>query len=124
MESFENNEFEHEPEVTPEEPAEPAQNPADDGVYHTAGTGRKESPYANSPYEMNHQAQESFHSAQTPPAHHPHKAKKPRKPIWRGVLAAVLAVALVAVCCSITAALVNRRWDARESSLTEMLNVL
>ena len=37
MESFENNEFEHEPEVTPEEPAEPALNPADDGVYHTAG---------------------------------------------------------------------------------------
>ena len=124
MESFENNEFEHEPEVTPEEPAEPAQNPADDGVYHTAGTGRKESPYANSPYEMNHQAQESFHSAQTPPAHHPHKAKKPRKPIWRGVLAAVLAVALVAGGCSITAALVNRRWETREASLTEKLNVL
>ena len=124
MESFENNEFEHEPEVTPEEPAEPAQNPADDGVYHTAGTGRKESPYANSPYEMNHQAQESFHSAQTPPAHHPHKAKKPRKPIWRGVLAAVLAVALVAGGCSITAALVNRRWETQEEALTEKLNVL
>ena len=124
MESFENNEFEHEPEVTPEEPVEPSQNSADDGVYHTAGTGRKESPYANSPYEMNHQAQESFHSAQTPPAHHPHKAKKPRKPIWRGVLAAVLAVALVAGGCSITAALVNRRWETREEALTEKLNVL
>ena len=124
MESFENNEFEHEPEVTPEKPVEPALNPADDGVYHTAGTGRKESPYANSPYEMNHQAQESFHSAQTPPAHHPHKAKKPRKPIWRGVLAAVLAVALVAGGCSITAALVNRRWETREEALTEKLNVL
>ena len=124
MESFENNEFEHEPEVTPEEPVEPSQNSADDGVYHTAGTGRKESPYANSPYEMNHQAQESFHSAQTPPAHHPHKAKKPRKPIWRGVLAAVLAVALVVGGCSITAALVNRRWETREAALTEKLNVL
>ena len=124
MESFENNEFEHEPEVNPEEPAEPAQNSADDGVYHTAGTGRKESPYANSPYEMNHQAQESFHSAQTPPAHHAHKAKKPRKPIWRSVLAAVLAVALVAGGCSITAALVNRRWEAREEAMTEKFNVL
>ena len=96
MESFENNEFETEPEVSAAVPAEPAQDAADDGAYHAAGTGRRESPYAGSPYEMNHQAQSSYHSAQTPPAHHPHKAKKNRKPIWKGILAGVLAIALVA----------------------------
>ena len=124
MESFENNEFETEPEVSAAVPAEPAQDAADDGAYHAAGTGRRESPYADSPYEMNHQAQSSYHSAQTPPAHHPHKAKKNRKPIWKGILAGVLAVALVAGGCGITAAMVNKRWETREQALTEKIDVL
>ena len=124
MESFENNEFETEPEVSAAVPAEPAQDAADGGAYHAAGTGRRESPYADSPYEMNHQAQSSYHSAQTPPAHHPHKAKKTRKPIWKGILAGVLAVALVAGGCGITAAMVNKRWETREQALTEKIDVL
>ena len=47
MEPFENNDLEFETESAPEQevPAEPA-------VYHGAGTGRKESPYANSPNMM------------------------------------------------------------------------
>ena len=41
MEPYENEEFTPRPE-----PQEPAPQP---GTYHAAGTGRKESPYANSP---------------------------------------------------------------------------
>ena len=124
MESFENSEFENEPEVTPEEPAEPVQAPAEGSVSHAAGTGHRESPYADSPYEMNHQAQSSCNAAHTPHAHHPHKAGKPRKPIWKGILAGVLAIALVACGCGITAALVNNRWETREQALTEKIDVL
>ena len=124
MESFENNEFEMEPETLPEDPVEPQRSTANDGAYHAAGTGRRESPYANAPYQMNHQAQSGYDSAPTPPAHHPHKAKTPRKPIWKPILAAVLAVALVAGGCGITASMVNRRWQTREQALTEKIDVL
>ncbi|MDO5545003.1 MAG: trypsin-like peptidase domain-containing protein [Eubacteriales bacterium] len=123
MESFENNEFENEPEVSPEVPAEPVRDTTDDGAYHAAGTGRRESPYADSPYEMNHQARSNY-SAQTPLTHKPHKQKKSHKPVWKGVLAVVLAVALVAGGCGITAALVNKRWETREQALTEKIDVL
>ena len=122
MESFENNEFETEPEVSSESPAEPVRNAANDGVYHTAGSGRRESPYADSPYEMNHQSQGSYYGAQTP--HHPHKEKKPHKPLWKPILACLLAVALVAGGCGITAAMVNKRWETREKALTDKLDVL
>ena len=122
MESFENSEFENEPEALPEDPVEPQRSPDHDGAWHAAGTGRRESPYANSPYEMNHQARYGYDSAPTPPAHKP--AKKPRKPIWKPIIAGVLAVALVAGGCGITAAMVNKRWESREQALTEKLNVL
>ena len=101
---------------------EPQRSPDHDGAWHAAGTGRRESPYANSPYEMNHQARYGYDSAPTPPAHKP--AKKPRKPIWKPIIAGVLAVALVAGGCGITAAMVNKRWESREQALTEKLNVL
>ena len=71
MESFENNEFETESNDIPESPVEPLQDTADSSEYRSAGTGRRESPYSNSPYEMNHQSQGSYYGAQTP--HHPHK---------------------------------------------------
>ena len=124
MESFENNEFENEPEVSPESSAQPSRYAANDGAYQTAGTGRRESPYADSPYEMNHQTQSGCQAPPTPPVHHPHKAKKPQKPVWKPVLACLLAVALVAGGCGITAAMVNQRWETREQALTEKLDVL
>ena len=124
MESFENNEFENEPEVSPESSAQPSRYAANDGAYQTAGTGRRESPYADSPYEMNHQTQSGCQAPPTPPVHHPHKAKKPQKPVWKPVLACLLAVALVAGGCGITAAMVNQHWETREQALTEKLDVL
>ena len=52
------------------EPAvETAAEPAAETAYRGAGAGRKESPYANSPYVMQHPVQES-----------PRREKKPAKP--------------------------------------------
>ena len=122
MESFENNEFETESNDIPESPVEPLQDTADSSEYRSAGTGRRESPYANSPYEMNHHARESYDSPS--PSPRPKKAKKPHTPVWKPVLACLLVVALVVGGCGITAALVNNRWETREKALTEKLDVL
>ena len=122
MESFENNEFETKSNDIPESPVEPTQDTAGNSEYRSGGTGRRESPYANSPYEMNHHARESYDSHS--PSPRPKKAKKPHKPIWKSVLACLLAVALVAGGCGITAAMVNSRWETREKALTEKLDVL
>ncbi|MGM9660021.1 MAG: S1C family serine protease [Faecousia sp.] len=123
MESFESNEFTNEPEFTSEEPEAPVPEPERDTAYHASGTGRRESPYADSPYEMRHHSPEYHHSPKTPPEH-PVKAKKPRKPIWKRIVACLLAVALVAAGCSITAFAVNRSWETRNQALSEKINVL
>ena len=107
MESFENNEFETESNDIPESPVEPMQDTAGNSEYRSGGTGHRESPYANSPYEMNHHAREYYDSPS--PSPRPKKAKKPHKPIWKSVLACLLAVVLVAGGCGITAAMVNQR---------------
>ena len=69
MDAFENSEFEYIPE-TPEEPElqQPCDNP-----YHGAGAGRKESPYANSPYVMPEFRQEQ-------PYRYEPQVQPPRKP--------------------------------------------
>ena len=125
MTEYENNEFTPEEdilnsghtqqEVPPHQPYSSA--------YHGAGTGRKESPYANSPYVMNHQPrQENAGYSYQPPRQEPQyyydapkppKAKKQRKGLGKKILAAVLAVALVAGSCGITALLVNNHWTDR-----------
>ena len=67
MESFENNEFETESNDIPESPVAPFQDTADNSEYRSAGTGRRESPYANSPYEMNHHGQEKDYAPPVSP---------------------------------------------------------
>mgnify|MGYP003317592908 CR=1 FL=1 len=62
MEPYENEEYTPSPE--PQEPvSEPVSEPAPQmpqyGTHHSAGTGRKESPYANSPYVRQEPRQES-----------------------------------------------------------------
>ena len=95
MDTFENSEFEHIPE-TPEasEPQQPYETP-----YHGSGTGRKESPYANSPYETCQMPRQEYHyQPQTEPPVKTRKVKKPRKPVNKKILAAVLALVLVRRC--------------------------
>ncbi len=126
METFEvdeqNNqpEVEHSPSPIPQEPVQPAtaQEPeADTGFYSNAGIGRKESPYADSPYEIHQPEPEQPRWEEAPKAEPkaPRQEKKSRKPGKTGkkILAAVAAVALVAGSCGITAGLVSSSWERR-----------
>ena len=116
MDAFDNSEFEYIPE-SPEEavpPQQPYENP-----YHGTGAGRKESPYANSPYETYQPPRQEYrYHPQTEPPVKPKKVKKPRKPLGRKILAAVLALVLVAGSCIATSAIMNYRFN---NMVTDML---
>ncbi len=122
MEPFENNESfsQQAPDMEEISPSPVSQN--DPSPYHGTGSGRKESPYADSPYEVQRPAPQEYHyRPQTQPPKKPKKAKKPRKPIGKTILAAVLAVALVAGGCFITASAVNKYWEDRTEDTIKML---
>ena len=107
MDTFENEEYCEAPEETFEEPIPQQPNP-----YHGAGTGRKESPYANSPYETYQPPRQEYHyHPQTEPPVKPVKAKKPRKPMGKKILAAVLALVLVVGSCAATSAIMSHRFN-------------
>ena len=136
MEPFENNDipqqdFDHspaheEPPVQPREPEPPRYVPPQDyGAYHGTGAGRKESPYANSPYARQQPYQEYRYQPQTQPPQQPPKPPKERKArsgIWKRILSCILTVALVAGSCGITAYLVNENWEDRAEAMNMALN--
>ena len=111
MDAFENTDFGYEPEI-PEEPVfTPPQQPAEQPYLNT-GAGRKESPYANSPYEMHHTPRQEYHyQPQTEPPVKPKKEKKPRKPVGRKIFAVILALVLVAGSCMATSAFMSHRFN-------------
>ena len=127
MNEYENNDF------IPEQPAPEAsrQEPllTNPYAYHGTGTGRKESPYANSPYVMNHQPDQNHHTDQQPQqeptyqyqpqyeAPKPKKQKKQKSGIAKKILAAVLTLVLVAGSCGVTALLVNNHWENRTQQM-------
>ena len=114
-----------------------------DTTYRGAGKGRKESPYADSPYVMGHAPRQTPEPARQKPVSEsgaaenpvagayepvrpvtrkPEKVKKARKSggkFWKRALAAVLTVALVAGSCLITADAVNRKWESRTDALEQ-----
>jgi len=125
------------PPVPPHEdipPAPPRQETS--APYHGSGTGRKESPYTNSPYVMNHQPREQaprhdyrqeqqygYQYQSRPESVKPPKAKKKTAPgFWKKVVAAVLVVALMAGSCAITASVVNDRWEDRTKQMEDNFN--
>ena len=134
MDTFTNSEFPEEnypaseaQDAAPQEPqkeAEP-QNPAprsepQSGTYHAAGTGRRESPYANSPYMTGQpRAYQYQYQPQTQPPQK--KERKSGKSPWKTVIAAVLVLALVATGCLITASSVNSRWEQKTNQITQQL---
>lgn len=139
MNEYENNDFipeQEQPVQAPPQPETPPQQPPYTSAYHGTGAGRKESPYANSPYVMNHQThtENNSYAYQQPQAEptyqyqpqyeppRPPKAKKQRKGLGKKILAAVLAVALVAGSCGVTAALVNSHWENKTAQLETSLN--
>ena len=103
--------------------------------YSGAGVGRRESPFADSPYVMNHSQQSGGYQGgyqynpYTPPVPPQEPARKPPKArkksgrkVWKPVLAAVLALALVAGGCGVTALVVNNRWEAQTQQMTQDFN--
>ena len=131
--------------VQPQEPAEaqPVQAQQEQ-PYRNVGAGRKESPFADSPYVMNHQNEEyrqsaysnyqpsgyqsgyqqNYYAPQQEPK--PKKEKKAKKKgagkVWKGVLAAVLALVVVTGSCGITAVCVNNYWEEKTAAMTDSFN--
>ena len=134
MDTFTNSEYPEEnhpaseaQDAAPQEPqkeAEP-QNPtprseSQSGTYHAAGAGRRESPYANSPYMTGQpRAYQYQYQPQTQPPQK--KERKSGKSPWKTVIAAVLVLALVASGCLITASSVNSRWEQKTNQITQQL---
>ena len=109
MDQYENQ------DLTPEQ--EPFENPpqTQEHEYRGSGAGRKESPFADSPYVMEHEQSRQYYQ---PQYEAPKKPKKPKKSgMGRKLLACVLALAVVAGSCGITAALVNDYWDQRTEAM-------
>ena len=120
------------PETQPEEqPVSVAEEPVVEQRYNNAGVGRRESPFANSPYVMEHQPQCDTGSYRAKPPKKAKKEKKQRKPMGKGLkgaIAAVLALALVGGTCAAAVIVTNNRWfkktaamnDAYEQKLEEL----
>lgn len=139
MDTFANSEYPEEnnpaPEASFDAPQEPQneapqeprnevpqerQSEPQSGTYHAAGTGRRESPYANSPYMTGQpRAYQYQYQPQTQPPQK--KERKSGKSPWKTVIAAVLVVALVATGCLITASSVNSRWEQKTNQITQQL---
>ena len=136
MDTFDDKEFDQAPENNWSVPEENDPQQTYTGTYHNCGTGRKESPYADSPYEMNYAPRQEYHyhpQSQRPAK--PRKEKKTKKGIWKGILAASLAIVLVAGSCLATAAYMEdlyedlmeetiQRYDQQISSLQKQIDNL
>ena len=142
MEPYENDDLHQENGYTaPQsgEPTEPQQTQyqADTGYsaqqpYSGAGVGRKESPFADSPYVMNHNTQNQggyqYQNSYVPPIppqmppEKPKARKKKGRKVWRSILAAALALVVVAGGCGITAMVVNNRWEEQTAQMTADFN--
>ena len=134
MDNFENEELRQETlnqESVNPEPEQPVYHSAPNSYeqsYHGVGAGRKESPFANSPYVMN-QSQgnsnpyytQSTYVPPVPPQDIPRKPKKQKRfgKGWKAALCAVLAIALVAGSCGITAYVINNKWEARTDMMID-----
>ena len=111
MDEFENRDY-----IPEENNAEEAHTTtqAEEYEYRGGGTGRRESPFADSPYEMD---PDRGHRYEAPKK--PKKKKKKKSGTGRKILAAVLTVVLVAGSCGITAGLVNSYWHDRTREMEE-----
>ena len=132
MEPYENTDYEseaprNEPPVQANTSAGPEQAAPGDYAYRGAGAGRRESPYANSPY-AGYQPPRQDAYQYTPQYTAPPRQKKHMSPVWKRVLASALVLALVIGSCAITAAVVNNRWEqeteALESSFSQRMDTL
>ena len=162
MDTFENNDIPQGNEHTEPAPAPVQETPvwntpeptvyaptSENSTYRNAGVGRKESPFADSPYVMNRQntVNQPNHSyyqgyqnsqpygyqrppqqAATPPVQPefpPKKEKAPKKngkSVFKTILSAVLILALVLGSCVVTASVVNSRWEEENQKMQDSFN--
>ena len=124
------------PEIPAEEPEmqeapapvhnpQPVQPPVT--TYRQSGAGRRESPYANSPYEMN-RPQPGYTPGYTfqPQTQPKPRVKKEKKKLsfskmGRRAVAALLVIAMVAAGCGITAGAVNRSWQEKARQQDDLI---
>ena len=90
--------------------------------YADPGLGRKESPFADSPYVMNrpNPYQNPYQYHQPPQPQKPKKEKKQRKPAGKavkGIVAAVLALAVLCGACTAAVAVTNNRWFEKTAAM-------
>ena len=130
------------PEARPEEPVEeireeaaeripgaPEQEAAEEApvaeaettVYRGAGAGRKESPFADSPYVLHRSPEEPAQPyIRVPkPEAAPEKPEKRKRGIGRRILAAVGVLLIALGSCGLTARLLNNRWEQRFAGLEQ-----
>ena len=93
---------EHTEEVQQQE--EPVEVQPEPQCYNNAGVGRKESPYADSPYVMN-RPEPCYKETKKKV-----KTQKSAGKVFKCVIAAVLGVALVGGACAAAVAVTNRSW--------------
>ena len=106
------------------EVTEPQSEPESEPVtaYRGLGAGRKESPFADSPYVMNHLPKEETvcSEEQAAQAEMPSVPKKRKhRGVGRRILAWVAVLALVAGSCAVTAYSINEKWEDRMEKLEE-----
>ena len=133
MENFENEERRREepaPEYIPPMPEQPVYRTESEPYrqpYHGAGAGRKESPFANSPYVMNQeQPVNPQYNTYVPPVppYEPPRAPKTKKKgngakVAKTILCVLLALVLVAGSCGATAYYINNKWETRMNQVTD-----
>lgn len=91
-------------------------------TYRGAGAGRRESPFADSPYVVNHppRTEEPYRPRyQTVSAEKPAPKKKRKGGFVKKLLSWVAVAALVIGSCAVTAEIVNDRWEDRVEALEE-----
>ena len=104
------------PEQQPEHAAQPVPE------QQPVSQPRKDSPFADSPYVMNHQPQYQYEPTRTPPETKP--KKKGSGKVWKVLLSCVLVAALVAAGCGITAYSVNNYWAQRNDQTMDYIEDL
>ena len=122
MNTFDDNNFETETsDFTDHSHSEPSESTyTNEAAERSAqNTGRKTSPYADSPYVSYHETNRT-----APPRQDPAGSPAPGKRhgnFGRAAVSAVLTVALVAGGCAVTAAGVNRHWEKQNAQTTQEL---
>lgn len=104
-----------EPAVTEVSSVAPAETP--NGNEAPPYSQHKESPFADSPYVMNHKKTPVTPGYTMPAADTPKPAKK--SSIWKTVVSTVLVLALVITSCAVTAEMVNDHWERRMEYLQQ-----